>query len=114
MPPGPLRQVGIASDAPGPQTDPNGGPIPYSYLDEIEGMISNTETRKRSPLNPIMGVAGKGGKRVYCLGQGCSGTRDRPFAQVAGASHEPILPETPWENVVAMFDAVQEHGACPS
>ena len=30
---------------------------------------------------------------------------------VAGASHDWILPETPVENVVAMFDAVAEYGA---
>jgi uroporphyrinogen-III decarboxylase len=30
---------------------------------------------------------------------------------VAGASHGRILPETPVENVVAMFDAVAEYGA---
>jgi uroporphyrinogen decarboxylase len=30
---------------------------------------------------------------------------------VAGASHDWILPETPLENVLAMFDAIQEFGA---
>ena len=30
---------------------------------------------------------------------------------VAGASHDWILPETPLENVLAMFDAIQEYGA---
>ena len=30
---------------------------------------------------------------------------------VAGASHDTILEETPLENVVAMFDAIQEYGA---
>jgi uroporphyrinogen decarboxylase len=29
---------------------------------------------------------------------------------VAGASHDTILEETPVENVVAMFDAIHEHG----
>jgi uroporphyrinogen decarboxylase len=29
---------------------------------------------------------------------------------VAGASHDSILEETPVENIVAMFDAVQEYG----
>ncbi len=29
---------------------------------------------------------------------------------VAGASHDSILEETPLENVVAMFDAIQEYG----
>jgi uroporphyrinogen decarboxylase len=29
---------------------------------------------------------------------------------VAGASHDWILPETPLENVLAMFDTVQEFG----
>ena len=29
---------------------------------------------------------------------------------VAGASHDWILPETPVENVVAMFDAIREYG----
>ncbi len=32
---------------------------------------------------------------------------------VAGASHDWILPETPVENVVAMFDAVEEFGVYP-
>jgi hypothetical protein len=32
---------------------------------------------------------------------------------VAGASHDPILEETPVENVLAMFDAVAEFGAYP-
>ncbi len=30
---------------------------------------------------------------------------------VAGASHDTILEETPLENVLAMFDAIQEFGA---
>ena len=30
---------------------------------------------------------------------------------VAGASHDWILPETPLENLLAMFDAIQEYGA---
>ena len=29
---------------------------------------------------------------------------------IAGASHDSILEETPVENVVAMFDAIQEFG----
>ncbi len=33
---------------------------------------------------------------------------------VAGASHDTILPETPLENVLAMFDAVTEFGAYPA
>jgi uroporphyrinogen-III decarboxylase len=30
---------------------------------------------------------------------------------VAGASHDWILPETPLENVLAMFDAIRDYGA---
>ena len=33
---------------------------------------------------------------------------------VAGASHDTNLPETPLENVLAMFDAVTEFGAYPA
>ena len=29
---------------------------------------------------------------------------------VAGASHDSILPETPLENIVALYETVREHG----
>lgn len=38
----------------------------------------------------------------------------KPGGYVAGASHDTILEETPLENVMAMFDATQEHGAYPN
>jgi uroporphyrinogen decarboxylase len=38
-------------------------------------------------------------------------TMKRGGGYIASASHDYLLPETPVENVIAMFDAIREHGA---
>jgi uroporphyrinogen decarboxylase len=61
-------------------------------IDSHHVLISGTPESVRAQTRDVLRVMAPGG------------------GYVAGASHDYILPETPVENVVAMFDAVAEYG----
>ncbi len=61
-------------------------------IDSQNVLISGTPETVRDRTREVLGIMMRGG------------------GYVAGASHDTILEETPVENVVAMFDAIQEWG----
>ena len=64
-------------------------------VDSHHVLMDGTPATIRESVRDVLRIMGPGG------------------GYVAGASHDYILEETPVENVVAMFDAVQEFGAYP-
>lgn len=61
-------------------------------IDSQHVLINGSETSVREKTREVLDIMKPGG------------------GYIAGASHDSILEETPVENVVAMFDAIQEHG----
>ena len=62
-------------------------------IDSHHVLINGTPDSVRAATREVLGIMKPGG------------------GYIAGASHDTILEETPIENVLAMFDAIQEFGA---